>query len=72
MRVYTYSDARQNLSDVLALAEHEEVVIKRRDGATFSVVAKPAVKGSPFDVPSIKTKASTANILEAIRESREH
>lgn len=70
MRVYTYSDARQHLADVLALAEHEEVVIKRKDGATFSIVAKPTVQGSPFDVPSIKTKASTENIIDAVRESR--
>jgi len=69
MRVYTYSDARQHFSDVLAFAEHEEVVVKRRDGATFSIIAKPILK-SPFDVPCFKVKASTQDVIEAVRESR--
>ncbi len=69
MRVYTYSDARQNFSELLAFAEHEEVIIKRRDGTRFSITAK-TTKKSPFDVPSIKTLASTQDILDAVKESR--
>ncbi len=69
MKVYTYSEARQRLSEVLDIAKGEEVVIKRRGGETFSVVFKTSSK-SPFDVPGINTKATTADILEAIKESR--
>jgi len=70
MKVYTYSEARQRLSDVLNIARSEEVVIKRRGGETFSIIYKKSKK-SPFDVPGIKTGATTKDILEAVRESRE-
>jgi len=70
MKVYTYSEARQRLADVLNIARSEEVVIKRRGGETFSIIFKKSKK-SPFDVPGIQTKATTKDILESIRESRE-
>jgi prevent-host-death family protein len=70
MKVYTYSEARQRLADVLNIAKTEEVVIKRRSGETFSIIFRKSTK-SPFDIPGIKTKATTENILEAVRESRE-
>jgi len=70
MKVYTYSEARKRLADVLNIARTEEVIIKRRGGETFSIIYKKSRK-SPFDVPGIKTKATTKGILEAIRESRE-
>ncbi len=70
MKIFTYSQARQQLSEVLNTAEHEEVVIRRKDGRSFSVVQK-ALKSSPFDVSGITTKATTPDILRAISESRE-
>jgi prevent-host-death family protein len=70
MKVYTYSEARQHLADVLNIARNEEVIIKRRGGETFSIIFKKNKK-SPFDVQGIQTKATTKDILEAIRESRE-
>ena len=70
MKIYTYSQARQQLSEVLNTAEHEEVVIRRKDGRSFSVIQK-TMKSSPFDIPGIKTKATTSDILNAISESRE-
>jgi len=70
MKVYTYSEARQHLSDVLNNARNEEVVIKRRSGETFSIIFRKSKK-SPFDVPGIQTKATTKDILAAVRESRE-
>ena len=69
MKIYTYSEARQNLSSLLNCAENEEVVIKRRDGKTFTVAAKP-ISSSPFDVPGIDVKASTQDILNAISDAR--
>jgi prevent-host-death family protein len=70
MKVYTYSEARQRLADVLNIARTEEVIIKRRGGEIFSIIFRKNTK-SPFDVPGIKTKATTQDILEAIRKSRE-
>ena len=70
MKVYTYSEARQRLSDVLNIAKNEEVIIKRRGGETFSIIFRKSKK-SPFDVPGIQTKATTKDIIEAVRDSRE-
>ncbi|MFO7558268.1 MAG: type II toxin-antitoxin system prevent-host-death family antitoxin [Desulfobacterales bacterium] len=70
MKVYTYSEARQRLADVLNIARTEEVIIKRKGGETFSIIFRKGKK-SPFDVPGIRTKATTKDILKAVRESRE-
>ena len=37
MKVFTYSEARQNLAKLLIIAQKEEVEIRRRDGTTFSL-----------------------------------
>ena len=70
MKVYTYSEARKRLSEVLNTAMSEEVLIKRRGGETFSITLKKSMK-SPFDVPGIQTRATTRDILSAVRESRD-
>ena len=70
MKVFTYSEARQNLSKLLNIARKEEVEIRRKDGTIFSLVSKQEKKTSPFDVPGMKTKATTRDILRALRESR--
>jgi len=70
MKVFTYSEARQNLSKLLNIAQEEEVEIRRRDGAVFSLMSKKENAKSPFDVRGIKTKATTQDILNAVRKSR--
>jgi hypothetical protein len=70
MRVFTYSEARQNLARLLTLAQSEEVQIRRKDGSVFTLRAKQPERMSPFDVTGVKTKVSTHDILEAVRESR--
>jgi len=70
MKVFTYSEARQNLSKLLILAQKEEVEIRRRDGTIFSLKSKKRNRPSPFDVPGISTKVTTEDILEAVKESR--
>ncbi|MGN8197061.1 prevent-host-death protein [Salinisphaera sp. RV14] len=70
MRVFTYSEARQNLAKLLTLAQTETVRIRRRDGSVFSLSVEPEPQTSPFDVPGIKTRASTEDILSAVHESR--
>ncbi len=71
MRVYTYSEARQQLARLLDEArEQGEIRIKRRDGSEFSV--QPVRRtASPLDVPGIETGISREDIVAAIRESRE-
>ncbi len=70
MKVFTYSEARQNLSKLLLLAQDEEVEIRRKDGAIFSLVSKTQENKSPFDVPGIKTKATMQDILNAVQKLR--
>jgi antitoxin Phd len=71
MRVYTYSEARQKLALVLEQAEHTgKVLIRRRDGRTFSLVPEKTVS-SPLDVPMIKAKISAQEIVDIVRQGRE-
>ena len=69
MKVYSYSEARQKLAELLDEAQSEEILIKRKDGSVFSVKSKREKK-SPFDVKGIKIDISKKNILDAVRESR--
>ena len=69
MKVYTYSEARQKLSMLLDIARSEEIIIKRRCGESFRLIANKPNR-SPFDVPGIRTKATTQDILDAVQESR--
>ena len=71
MRVYTYSEARQKLAFVLEQAEDTgKVLIRRKDGRTFALVPERNAT-SPLDVPSIKAKITTQEIVDIIREGRE-
>jgi hypothetical protein len=71
MKVYTYSEARQQLARLLDEARRRgEIRIKRRDGTEFAV--RPVqTEGSPLDVPGADTDVTREEILAAIRESRE-
>ncbi len=70
MKVFTYSEARQNFSKILQLALNEEVEIRRKDGSIFSLKSKTRKSKSPFNVAGVKTKATTKNIIDAVRDSR--
>ena len=70
MRVYRYSEARQNLAELLNRAGREgQVEIRRRDGQAF-VVRPAAGAGSPLDVPGVRTNISRDEVVELVRESR--
>lgn len=71
MKIFTYSEARQNFSKLLSMAQKEEVEIRRRDGSVFVLKSKRGKAKSPFDVPGVKTKATTTDVLDAIREVRQ-
>jgi hypothetical protein len=71
MQIFTYSEARQKLAFVLEQAESTgKVLIRRKDGRTFALVPEKNIS-SPLDVPSIKAKISTKEIVDIIREGRE-
>ena len=70
MKVYTYTQAREHLAALLDEAKQDEVIIRRRNGEQFSIVLRRP-GASPFDVAPVKTRATTQDILDAIRESRE-
>lgn len=71
MKVYTYSEARQNLASLLdQAAEYGEVQIKRRDGQVFVVRIEPR-PNSPLDVEPVDLDITTEEIVEIIREGRE-
>jgi len=71
MKVFTYSEARKNLSKLLSMAQTEEIEIRRKDGSIFILKSKDDRKGSPFDVPGIKSNVETEDILDAVRDSRQ-
>ena len=71
MKIYTYSQAREKLADILEESKNEEIVIRRRKGDMFSIVPKMSAQRSPFNVMGLSKSISRKEILEAIRESRD-
>ena len=70
MEVYTYSEARQKLARVLDEAESTgKVLIRRRDGRTYALVPE-RMAASPLEVPSVKAKLSTQEIVTLVRRER--
>jgi prevent-host-death family protein len=75
MRIYNYSEARQNFSTVLNTALKEEVIITRKDGSKFKIISinenRKKTKSPLEEIKGIKTNITMDEILEAIRDSRE-
>jgi antitoxin (DNA-binding transcriptional repressor) of toxin-antitoxin stability system len=72
MKAYTYSEARENFASVLAEAERDGAVeIRRRDGAVFRLSPAPKSLLSPLDVPGVKVRLSTDELVAVVREERE-
>ncbi|HMD97211.1 MAG TPA: type II toxin-antitoxin system prevent-host-death family antitoxin [Terriglobia bacterium] len=70
MTVYSYSEARQQLAELLDRARREgQVEIRRRDGQSF-VVRPTESGGSPLDVPGVETSLSRGEVVALVRESR--
>ena len=70
MKVYTYSQVRQKLTNILKESKSEEIVIRRRSGDMFSVIPKSSAHRSPFDVPGLGKRITRKEILKAVRKSR--
>jgi len=70
--IYTCSQARQNLSQVLDEALKEgEVRIKRKDGRIFIIKSEPKIE-SPLDVEGVNLNISAVEILQFIQEGRKY
>lgn len=71
MKVYSYSEARQRLAELLNCARKEgQVEIRRRDGQAF-VIRPSARSGSPLDVPGVEVGLSREQIVGLVHESRQ-
>ena len=71
MRVYTYSEARQNLASLLDVAKRDgAVAIRRRDGQTF-ILSPEAQGSSSLDVEGVDLYITTEEIIDIIRQGRE-
>jgi prevent-host-death family protein len=70
LKVYTYSEARQQLASLLDEARQTgSVQITRRDGTVF-VVTPEKTRTSPLDVPGASLGLSREEIVAAVREGR--
>ena len=75
MRVYNYSEARQNFTTVLNTALKEEVIITRKDGCKFKIISidrnKDDGKSPLKGIKGVKANITTKELVEIIREGRE-
>lgn len=70
MKIYTYSEARQNLASLLEEARRKGGVrIRRRDGASFVLRPERAVS-APLDVAGANLRLQRSQIVAAVRDSR--
>lgn len=70
MKVYTYTEARQQLASLLDRAQEDgSVQIRRRDGSVF-VLSPEKASPSPLDVPFVNLGLSRHEIVAAVREGR--
>ena len=71
MKVFTYSEARQNLASLLDTAENDgAVAIRRRNGQQFVLRPEDSM-ASPLDVKGVDLGVSSREIVALIREGRE-
>lgn len=72
MIVYTYSEARQKLAQVLdQVLQEGEVRIKRKDGQVF-VIKNESKRESPFDVKGINLGINDTEITQFVQEGRRY
>lgn len=70
MKVYTFSEARQQFSAVLDSAQREGgVQVTRRDGRVF-IIQPAEVPTSPLAISGVNLKLKKGELLGFIHESR--
>ena len=75
MKIYDYSEARQNFSTVLNTAMKEDVIIATQDGSKFKLVPihedRKTGKSPLESIKGIETNVTMKDILEAIKDGRD-
>jgi len=75
MRVYNYSEARQNFTSVLNTALVEDVIIARKDGRRFKIIpiggSKENTKSPLEGIKGVDANVTTGELVDIIREGRE-
>ncbi len=71
MKVYTYSEARQHLAEVLEQARRDGGVWIRRRGGQMFVLKPDSLTPSPLDIKGVDLGITTEEIVDCVRESRE-
>lgn len=70
MKEFTYSEARQQLAELLDRARRDGAVrIRRRDGQVF-VLRPESATASPLNVPGLKLALTRDDILDLVHEGR--
>jgi hypothetical protein len=71
MTAFNYAEAARDFQAVLDTALREDVLINHRDGNIFKIIHVNAEKAaSPLDIEGINTKATTQDIIDALRDGR--
>ncbi len=71
MHVYTFSEAKQNFSNLLDQAQEEGAVqITRKDGQLFMLMPVTPKK-SPLDIAGVDLHLSNEEIVCLVREGRD-
>ena len=72
MTVFTFSEARQKFAAILERARREGAVrVRRRDGQVF-IIQPDRPRRSPLDVAGIQADLSRKEIVDIVREMRQH
>lgn len=69
MKIYSPKEAVADFERVLESARKEPIVIRSDGGEEFQLVLRASLT-SPLDIPSIRTRATTGDILSSLREFR--
>jgi hypothetical protein len=70
--VFTFSEARQKFAAILERARREGAVrVRRRDGQVF-IIQPDRPRRSPLDVAGIRSDLSRKEIVDIVREMRQH
>jgi len=70
--VFTFSEARQKFAAILERARREGAVrVRRRDGQVF-IIQPDRPRRSPLDVAGIHADLSREEIVDIVREMRQH
>ena len=70
MRMFTYSEASDDLASLLEIAQRDgSVGIRHKDGKSY-MLQPLELEGSPLDVGSVDIDITTEEIVQIIREGR--